>query len=196
MRAAGRLPSIYQEVEYIESTGTQFIDLSFGFYITDEIQMRGAMTKTFQDKYLVAPKQWNTDNNRFAMFGGLGGFMFCLGQQGTPNNILTPTMQPDSNFHTISYANKIFTVVDTGSIADMTTKSFGSETANIRLFYGYSSNTHGKIASYHHEKADGTEVNLIPCYRKSDNEIGMYDTVTKTFYVNSGTGEFIVGPDV
>ena len=34
--------------------------------------------------------------------------------------------------------------------------------------------------------------NLIPCVRKSDSKPGMYDTVSKTFYTNSGTGEFIV----
>ena len=34
--------------------------------------------------------------------------------------------------------------------------------------------------------------NFIPCVRKADSKPGMYDTVTKTFYTNAGTGEFIV----
>jgi len=34
---------------------------------------------------------------------------------------------------------------------------------------------------------------LIPCYRKSDNEAGMYDLVTETFFTNAGTGEFLYG---
>ena len=34
--------------------------------------------------------------------------------------------------------------------------------------------------------------NLIPCVRKSDSKPGMYDTVSKTFYTNAGSGEFIV----
>ena len=33
--------------------------------------------------------------------------------------------------------------------------------------------------------------NGIPCYRKSDNKPGLYDTVTKEFYTNQGTGEFL-----
>lgn len=191
-----RIPSEYQEVEYLESTGRQYIDLDFGFDPTDEVELRGAMTNVFQDKWLIAPKHWNTDNNRFSMLGGMSSFMFTFGQQGTPNNILSPAMEGDHNFHTVTYANKIYTVVDTGSIADMTTKSFGSTTANIRLFYGYANNTQGKIAYYHHKKQDGTEINLIPCYHKSDNEIGMYDTVSKQFYTNSGTGTFLKGNDV
>ena len=194
--AVSRLPKEYQEVEYLENTLTQYIELDFGFDPTDEVEMRGAMTHSFQDRWLVAPKHWNTDNNRFSMLGGLGSFMFAFGQQGTPNNILSPAMEEDHNFHTVSYANKIFTIVDTGSVADMTSKTFGSTTANLRLFYGYANNTKGKIAYYHHKKEDGIEINLIPCYRKSDSEPGMYDTVTKTFYTNAGTGEFLVGADV
>lgn len=38
--------------------------------------------------------------------------------------------------------------------------------------------------------------NYIPCYRKLDNVIGMYDIVNNVFYTNQGTGEFIAGGDV
>lgn len=45
--------------------------------------------------------------------------------------------------------------------------------------------------------ADGAkEAEFVPCYRKSDGEIGMYDTVSKTFYTNAGTGTFLKGADV
>ena len=37
---------------------------------------------------------------------------------------------------------------------------------------------------------------LIPCYRKSDNVIGMYDTVGNVFYISAGTGTFTKGADV
>lgn len=37
---------------------------------------------------------------------------------------------------------------------------------------------------------------FIPCYRKSDNEIGMYDTIGKQFYTNQGTGTFTKGGDI
>lgn len=36
----------------------------------------------------------------------------------------------------------------------------------------------------------------VPCYRKSDNEIGVYDIVTDTFHTNSGTGTLVKGNDV
>ena len=37
---------------------------------------------------------------------------------------------------------------------------------------------------------------LIPCQKKSTNEIGMYDAVTGDFLTNSGTGELVAGPKV
>lgn len=37
---------------------------------------------------------------------------------------------------------------------------------------------------------------LIPCYRKADSVIGMYDNVNNRFLTNQGTGIFTVGSDV
>ena len=38
--------------------------------------------------------------------------------------------------------------------------------------------------------------NLIPCYRKLDGIIGMYDLVSDVFYTNSGNGTFVKGNDI
>ena len=37
---------------------------------------------------------------------------------------------------------------------------------------------------------------FIPCYRKSDGEIGLYDLVNNVFYTNKGTGTFLKGENV
>ena len=34
---------------------------------------------------------------------------------------------------------------------------------------------------------------FIPCYRNSDNKVGLYDIVNNVFYTNQGTGEFLYG---
>ena len=40
-------------------------------------------------------------------------------------------------------------------------------------------------------------VDLVPCYRKIDNVIGMYDIINETFYTNaSSDGSFTKGGDV
>lgn len=43
---------------------------------------------------------------------------------------------------------------------------------------------------------DESELKLVPCYRKSDNEIGMYDMFSGNFYTNAGTGKFSKGSDI
>ena len=41
---------------------------------------------------------------------------------------------------------------------------------------------------------NGTLVrDFVPVIRKSDNKPGMWDKVTRTFYTNSGTDEFLYG---
>ena len=37
---------------------------------------------------------------------------------------------------------------------------------------------------------------FVPCYRKSDSVIGLYDLVSQTFFINQGSGSFIKGGDV
>lgn len=37
---------------------------------------------------------------------------------------------------------------------------------------------------------------LVPCYRKIDREVGLYDIINNQFYGNRGTGNFIAGPEV
>ena len=191
-----RLPLEYQEVEYLESTGTQYIELDFGFDPTDKIETKFSITDTrTNDKYIVSPVEWNTNNNRFAM-GVHWVYAIGFGGANTSTTKFSPNMNNDGHIHEWHYSNRLFEIVDLGRSKNVSAINFGSTTANLRLFYGYNTNTSGKIASYHHKKADGMEINLIPCYRKPDNKHGMYDTVSKTFYTNSGTGEFLVGNNV
>jgi hypothetical protein len=63
-------------------------------------------------------------------------------------------------------------------------------------FYGYNSNTAGKICYYIHKKADGRKLALYACYRKSDGVIGMYDVENNVFYTNNGSGDFAKGADI
>ena len=44
---------------------------------------------------------------------------------------------------------------------------------------------------------DGVKrIELYPCYRKSDNVVGLYDTANEQFYTNQGNGTFIKGNNV
>ena len=54
----------------------------------------------------------------------------------------------------------------------------------------------GKIYNAKIYNGDSLVRDFVPCYRKEDNVIGMYDLISNTFYTNSGTGDFEKGQDV
>lgn len=196
-KVSTRLPGEYQEVEYIESTGTQYIQLPFGFDNTDEVIIRGSLSlNSGDDNYMVAPQRWNTNRNRFAMIGRFNSFAVAYGESATPSTRLTPHTSNDGEIYTWTYASYLFKLKELNLGLDVSNIFFGGTTANLRLFYGYSNNTTGKIAYYEHKKLNGDVYELVSCYRKSDGKPGMYDIVNDVFYTNAGTGEFTVGEDV
>jgi hypothetical protein len=193
------LPNEYQEVEYIESTGAQYIDLPFGFDSTDEIIANFSVESSqVEDKYIVSPTAWNTNNNRFGLGIHNGCYTFAYGTVATSNTLLTPNIYNDGKNHKWVYKGKICQIndEDVNCLIDVNNITFGSTTTNLRLFYGYSSNTKGKIYSYTHYKNNIKICDLIPCYRVIDNIIGLYDIVNAIFYENNGSSVFLKGKNV
>lgn len=193
------LPSEYQRVEYIESTGSQYIDLPFGFDPTDEIcSVLLVPTGTTSENWLVAPQRWNTNNNRFC-FGGVQGAHYGIGygRSGTNGTVLQYYYANDGAFHKHTYKDYLFAIKEVNAyLGGVNRIDFGGTTANLRLFYGYNSGTAGKIRYYVHKKEDDTGVALYACYRKSDDEIGLYDVDNDIFYTNDGSGTFTKGADI
>ena len=69
---------------------------------------------------------------------------------------------------------------------------------NIYLFglnYTGTMSATGKFRIYNYKLTKNNSLvrNFVPCYRKSDNVIGMYDIINKTFYTNAGSGTFTKG---
>lgn len=189
-------PSGYRKIEYAESTGNAFVQLPFGFDRTDEIETKFALTKTsenMQDKYIVAPSPWNNNKNRFAL-----GIHVAAG--GTPYNVYTvgfgvvstgeTNLQPvtvmDFTMRVWKYKDNVFSVPSLGLACDVSGITFGGTTANIKMFYGYGTNTAGKVAYYKHTH-DGVKHHIIPIQKISDGTVEMYDVTTKTILSRTGT---------
>ena len=191
------LPEEYQRVEYIESSGTQFISLPFGFSPSDEIHAKAAIdTSMGSDKFMVCPQTWNNSNNRFGIIG-INQKKLGVAYGNIPTNLSTMATQTtnDGLLHKHIYKNKLFWSDDLAVAYGAGAATFGADTANLKLFYGYNANTKGKIAYYVHKKAN-TSVALYACYRKADGVIGLYDVDNDVFYTNDGTGTFTKGADI
>ena len=192
------LPPEYQEVEYIENTNSDYIELNFGFTPTDESYaiMSLNTSQTFEDMHAISTKTWNT-KGRYAMGISYNKYNSGYGATGTGSTYLEPETTNNGEKHQWHYNNKKFKIIDLNISKDVSSINFNiTETSNICLFYNGLHYTKAKIYNYKHYKNGIIKANLIPCYRKSDSIIGMYDTVTKMFFTNSGTGTFTKGNDI
>lgn len=181
------LPDTYQEVEYLEASGTQYIDTNF----TPNIN-----TKAYAEFYVSAIPcgLYSSDSgaslstNFSSYISGSGKWRFGSGVATVPisNNSFYTSLQ-DKTGITINGTN--FYDYDT-TINDFTS------TKTITLLRTNTVGFKGKIYKFKLYDENNIVRNFIPCYRKSDDEAGMYDTVNDVFYTNDGTGEFAVGADV
>lgn len=190
------LPSGYTQLEYIESSGAQYIDTGVAASDTVGIQLDVEIA-TF------------VSGNVFAGSRGSGDTRFWFGANG---NESAPTMHygwNTTNTAAISLAgrNQInFNYLNdrkvsvSGVTAGNITTVLGNNTRTIFVFCG---NNNGTPAHYYPIKVYGMKItngsNLIRSFvpaKNSSGTIGLYDTVNSKFYTNAGTGEFIAGPEV
>lgn len=188
------LPKEYTEIEYIESTGTQYIDTGVKPYIT-ETDIKFAFSSLDNDKTILG--SYNDNNNRYYPVSIDGGGNITIRNR---SNTQIYGIQKDTNTHHIIYNDMqndvYFDEVNVGKVTNLTT----SDTRSLTLFARHSSNieAYSKAKIYYCKLCENGILvrNFIPCYRNSDGEAGLYDTVNNVFYTNQGTGTFIKGPEV
>ncbi|MFQ6760245.1 MAG: hypothetical protein ACLRFM_02510 [Alphaproteobacteria bacterium] len=177
--------SEYTELEYIESDGNAYINTG----VVPNVNW------TYQIDFSNSSNGWVFGSNvssagQTADFG-VSGMAIRYGTQYA-------SLDFSSGRHTIS-VNK------TGYTVDGVSRNWsgGNATMNapsgIYLFWAVNSAAPkvGRIYYFKIFDQNGALIhNFIPVKQNSDGAIGMYDTVTQTFFANAGTGEFIAGPAV
>ena len=182
-----KIPSEYQQVEYIESTGTQWIDT--GAYITKNTSFSCDFAMVRNDGYGYCSIIGGTSGTMRA-FIAQHKIFFNVGNSSyysdyTPTSGTKYNITMDAN---LCYINS--DLVYTGDASTITENS-----ATINLFAEGNGVIWGACRIYHCQIYDnGTLVrDFIPAMRKSDNVIGLYDIVNGVFYTNAGTGTFLKG---
>ena len=189
-------PSTYTQLEYIESTGTQYIDTGVsGLDAGDwEIFIKWMTTAAPDVSYPEVIAAYSSENaNAYRIILSLnpkvpliyGNTLAAGGHQTSHlelNSVGTATLKNGSAI----FNNRYY---------DLAGKKRGdpiASNATIKMLRGLK----GRIYASNATKDGVLMYNAIPARRNSDNVLGMYDTVTGTFFTNAGTGEFIAGPDV
>lgn len=210
--AASLLPAEYRQCEYIKSTGTQYIATDLQVWDkVDSSKSNSLDLYTVDIDFAFDEWQSNYATNIMACFGSNGGkwIGYLNSNQkigmGTANGnyFTTGTLTDRHQYHySVSGNTGKWERDDGASISREIVSNIPLNVTFSLFYYTVSSGTqndfhfNGKLYSCTVYKSGEKVLDLYPCYRKADGEIGLYDTVNSRFYTNDGTGTFEKGSDV
>ena len=192
---ASPLPSGYTQLEYIEGTGTQYIDT--GYFPCELTRVVTAITPT-SGNTTNGVFGGRTDNNAstFSLWcvNGVYRTDFDTNSQHVTTDVKVETgvrVEVDKDRGTTRLGSKTFTQTGTGFRAanSMHVFAVNPDSSGPRYF-------RGRIETFSIYESGLLEHELVPARRDSDGSVGMYDTVVGAFLANSGTGAFKAGPEV
>lgn len=191
--ATGGVVEEYQRVEYIEATGTQYIDS--GYKPTSEVlkyDLEYAITSSTCNFSIMGN---NDDTDKY--FGiQFWGNKFYI---GTSRGLLYKSWTQNQKYHKIVEANN-------GTLT-VTTDGVGESTSYVSSLYKNSSiglfacKGDTKVESYGHARIYYAKIydnnilvrDFVPVVRSRDGVAGLYDMVENKFYTNIGSGSFKTG---
>ena len=189
------LPIEYQEVEYIEGKGKEYINTN---YLPDQDIKIEVKYEVHLDtsKDIIILIYGNSDNFYFFR----NSYRLSYVKFGNSSNNFSGAIYPNG----VIVQNKNNFAIKNIRGMNLNFNEFTSQNPiyilNIcnssgNLAYTYSNN-YSRIYYFKIWHNDEMVRNFIPAYSELDNKVGLYDTVEGKFYTNQGTGDFIPGPDV
>ena len=210
------IPSDYTRLDYIESTGTQYINT--GYYWTSEavkVVMDATVTSNSSSQSLFGNEEPFSGGRYFSIVphGSSGKYSFYVGSS-TGLASASTTVGTRFTMECETTTAKVLTVKVNGTtsfsktyagtvMAYANTTSTNANKGKIYIFANHNSGSNGDtgiqivggMKLYSFKMYDnGTMVrNFVPC-KNSAGTIGLYDTMTRTFFTNAGSGTFTAGP--
>ena len=194
---------LYQEVEYIQTTWTQWINT--GIFASNSIQTETKIevTTTSMNKpvfWWCWGNSWYTTSKQYHLTPYNYKWYYWLNNSewnaGTYNNTVWTQ-------YTLIYNNANNKISVNGSEIWNTTGTVWVPNSSLAISYrGSPWNTlyYWQFKYFYfkiYDKSTGIYVrDMIPCYRKADSVIWMYDIINDVFYTNSWTWTFTKWPDV
>lgn len=184
------LPSGYTQVEYIESSGTQYIDTGVIGRSGLEISANVEFTEVGSDTQIFIGSMKASSNRIYpystTKYIGYGSYVKVS---------FTSAVNTQYDVYCKLYAGEQSLMINGETIYTGTNANTYNSEYSMYLFAGNKEGT----ADYKCKARirgckileSGTLVrDLVPCRRDSDREVGLYDMVHGTFYTNAGTGAF------
>lgn len=200
-----RLPREYQEVEYIQSTGSQYINTGFAYSKTTwKVEVKFS-SQAFGSQYHTY-RLWGSYNQAsptsrsFILYVNYSRLRLWLWTSDYDTNRSLST-------NTIYELTEEITTAGTCKVTfnwSTTTHNYSGTIATNKNFYIFCNNETWNPGSFWRDRLYYLKLyeqwilvrDFVPCYRKSDGVIGLYDLVNNNFYTNAGSGTFTKGPNV
>ena len=198
--AKRKLPTGYQEVDYILNTAGAYIDLERTAKTTDKVIVHAKLKETGKDvpRYLFG----YSSGNRYMIAVANASDSYIVDLLSSTYRITSNISGYDGMYHVHRIENKEYFIDD---ISRGASSARAAESGTLWLFgaNGSTLNSIWEIKRFELVKDGVKTMELIPAVRVSDNAVGMYDLcgtvcpLTGTpFYVNAGSGSFTAGPTV
>ncbi len=195
IQAKDIVPNDYTRLEYIETTGTQYIDTGMTL-APDTTSIKVTSTVTFLRR---AADYANGSRIFYISTPNSGVQVYTNGTSLFNQSTLLPIQ-----IH-IKYNIETVTTADLRSLTvanNTTSENFSRSITDNSPLYLFGNPTYAennaaaevKLYTFRIYKNYEMARNFIPVRRNSDNVVGLYDTVTQTFFINQGSDNFIAGP--
>lgn len=189
----GGLPAGYQEVEYIESTGTQYINTMYYPNNLTDVECKFMFNQLSSNAVpsVFGVRESNNGVSQFLMSVSNGALFIVNGL----NNTSVPSVRPLVNTEYVIRITPQAVYWNETKVLDMTSSVANCRNLSMFMFgrntwSGLANQFYGKIYYLKIYEAGVLVRDFIPCKNPS-NVIGMYDTVNDVFYTNAGSGEFL-----
>lgn len=184
------LPAGYTQLEYIESTGTQWIEIP-NYYPSTSSVVRGKFRKSSD---ITAIFQCGKDSSRIMLYPISNTRIdYCYGsgyksltvRSGDDN--INEWYEFEMNYRQYKVNGYTYNIQGTANITPyinlhLFSTFFGDNDFNVKP---------NALAYISFEDPKSHDVGLYAALRNQDSKPGLYDIVNDVFYTNNGTGEFL-----
>ena len=188
------LPSAYQEVEYIQNSGTQYIDTWFYPDSNTMVQMKYVYTNY---NWWIIFWNWLWEPDQFRYFVASWPTTYLdYWSWNWYNRIQWSYITSTSQIYETEFWNRYVKDIPTNTIKfSSSAVSFSRKSYTARIFIEDWSDL---MKLYYCKVYDNWTLvrDFVPCYRKSDNVVWLYDLVNDQFYTNAWSWTFTKGNDV
>lgn len=193
------VPAEYTQLEYIESSGIQYIDTGIsaqdGFKAVIDWEF-----KTLNEfANIIGAGGENSSTYNFLCIGSPNDYFWQLGAGNYKNSSVKVMANTRYNIDISTVTG--YSYLKIGDVTLITSETTNARSGGKLFIFALNNGvakyfSSAKMYSCKIINNDSVVRDYIPAKRNSDGAVGLYDLISKTFFTNAGTGTFTAGTEI